>query len=183
MAIYNPPLRSYAPFYIMWVNSLQGAIDIRSRYGVTILVHEYPAKMAPKDVYTIDWKDRNGDDEYGPVSWKAISIKLKCAVFSDAEDKDAAREEIRDAVRTFREALTPSMGLWIYDDWTKYGFKGVRLEEFPEIGEGDFRVFEGLCRLIFTVTLKINDPLSRIRYRASDNKLINLDAEPSEEDE
>lgn len=182
MAIYNPPLRTYAPFYIQWVNSLQGAIDIRSRYGVTILVHEYPAKMAPKDVYTIDWKERNGDDEYGPSGWKAISLKLKCVIFSNADDKNTAREEIRDAVRTFREALSLERGFWIYDDWTKHGFKKVRLEEFQEIGEGDFRVFDGMCRLIFTVTLKVNDPISRIRYRASDNTLINLDPDPSEED-
>ena len=161
MAIYLPPLRSYAPFYIQRSED-SSAIDIRNTYGITIMVHEYPSKRKVKQPYKNDWKDRDGDDEWNNVlNYEAFTLDMKCVIFTKGSSSDLARSELKTAVWLFQEVIREGE-FKIYDDWTKYGFQKVRLEEFPQIGDGDFDEKDGHCRLIFTVTLKVNDPMTRM---------------------
>lgn len=161
MAIYLPNIRSYAPFYIQR-EADSSAIDIRSTYGVIIMIHEHPSKRKVKTPYKNDWKDRDGDDEWNNVlNYEAFTLRLKCVIFTKDSDSDAAREELKTAVWVFQESIRDGE-FKIYDDWTKYGFQKVRIEEFQEIGDGDFDEKDGHCRLIFTVTLKVNDPTTRM---------------------
>ena len=157
MSIFIPSLREYAPFYIQRATDA-AAIDIQSAYGVTIQVHEYPSKLKVKQPYKNDWKDRHGDEEYtGHLYYEAFTLNLKCVILTNEADASTSRAELRSQVRAFQAAIGQGE-FSIYDDWTKYGFRHVRLDEFPQISEGDFDNFNGHCRLIFSVILKVNDP-------------------------
>lgn len=157
MAIFIPNISDYAPFYIQRGTD-DAAINIRQAYGITIMVHEYPMKRKVKEPYKNDWKDRDGDDEWNTVlNYEAITLTLKCVLFASGSDSDDARLELKAAVKSFQSAIKYGE-FKIYDDWTKFGFQKVRIDEFPGIQEGDFDELDGRCRLIFDVILKVNDP-------------------------
>lgn len=169
MAIYIPPLKSYAPFYIQRGTDTN-AVNIRTAYGVTIMVHEYPSKRKVKDVYKNDWKDRDGDDEWNEsLNYEAFTFKARCVIFTIASGSSASRQELKTAVRAFQNAIRNGE-FKVWDDWVKFGFKRVRLDEFPEISEGDFDEKDGHCRLIFDVVFKVNDPTTEMTF--SNNKIV-----------
>lgn len=159
MSIFVPSLRDYAPFYIQRATDAS-AINIQTTYGVTILVHEYPSKRKVKQPYKNDWKDQHGDDEYTThLYYEAFTLTLKCCILTNESSSSASRAEIKAQVRAFEDAIREGE-FKIYDDWTKFGFQKVRIDEFPQIGEGDFDNLDGHCRLIFNVVLKVNDPMT-----------------------
>jgi len=169
MAIFIPNISDYAPFYIQRRGD-ETAIDIQQMYGVTIMVHEYPMRRKVKEPYKNDWKDRDGDDEWNSIlNYEAISLTLKCVLFTRASDSDQSRSELKAAVKSFQHAISGGE-FKIYDDWTKFGFQKVRIDEFPNIGEGDFDEFDGRCRLIFDVVLKVNDPTTDMTL--TDNQIV-----------
>ena len=161
MAIYIPPISDYAPFYIQRdIDS--SAVNIQTVYGVTVMVHEYPSKRKVKQPYKKDWKDQHGDDEYtAQLFYEAFTLNLKCVIFTMESDSDTARAELKAQVRNFQNAIAQGE-FKIYDDWTKYGFQKVRVDEFREIGQGDFASWNGRCRLIFNLVLKVNDPITNM---------------------
>ena len=161
MSIFIPNIADYAPFYIQR-GSDSSAIDIRQTFGITVLVHDYPMKRKVKEPYKNDWRDRDGDDEWNTVlNYEAFTLPLKCVLFTDNANADTSRAELKTAVRAFQNAIR-SGEFKIYDAWTKFGFQKVRLDEFPEIGEGDFDELDGRCRLIFDVIMKVNDPTTEM---------------------
>ena len=169
MAIYLPSIRNYAPFYIQRGTDTN-ALNIRTSYGITIMVHEYPSKRKVKTPYKNDWKDRDGDDEWTTsLNYEAFTFTTRCVIFTQAGNSSTARQELKNAVRAFQNAIKDGE-FKIWDDWTKFGFQKVRVEEFPDIGEGDFDEKDGHCRLIFSVVLKVNDPTTEMTY--SDNKIV-----------
>ena len=178
MSVYIPRIKNYAPFYIQ---SEEGgsAVDIQQAYGVTIKVHEYPIKRKVKQPYAVERHDTDGADEWTDELWlEAFSLRLSCVILSQNANSGSAREEIKNAVRQFLAALR-SGALLIYDDWTKFGFQHVRLQEIPEIREGDFTEKDGRCRLIFDVVLKVNDPTTEVTL--SNGELVVVDDEEEEE--
>lgn len=154
-----PNISNYAPFYIQRTGDA-GAINIQTTYGITVMVHEYPLMRKVKEPYKNDWKDRNGDDEWNTVlKYEAFNLTLKCVIFTLNATAATARAEMKTAVRNFQNAIMNGE-FKIWDDWTKFGFQKVRVEEFPSISEEDFDELDGHCRLIFDVVLKVNDPIT-----------------------
>ena len=163
MAIFVPPLRDYAPFYIQRTSDVS-AINIQTTYGVTILVGEYPSKRKVKEPYKNNWKDQHGDDEYTThLFYEAFKLTLKCCILTNESNSSASRSEIKKQIRNFENAIAEGE-FKIYDDWTKFGFQKVRIDEFPQIGEGDFDNLDGHCRLVFDVVLKVNDPITDMKF-------------------
>lgn len=161
MAIFVPPIKDYAPFYIQRASDA-AAIDIRTTYGVTIRAHEYPSKRKVKQPYKNDWKDQHGDDEYTDyLFYEAFTLTLECVILTNESSSSASRAEIKAQIRNFQNAIAQGK-FKIYDDWTKFGFQKVRVDEFPAINEGDFDNLYGHCRLIFKVVLKVNDPITNM---------------------
>lgn len=157
MAIYNPPLKSYAPLYIQRDDDAS-ATDIRLTYGITVLQQDFPLQLKVKQPYKNDWRDRHGDDEYmDNLYYEAISYSMKCVMFTDEANSDVARATMKEQLYEFRDFIGRG-AFRIYSDWTKMGFQNCRLEEFPEPSEDDFTEMDGHCRLIFNVKIKINDP-------------------------
>lgn len=134
------------------------------------MVHDYPSKRKVKEPYKNDWKDRDGDDEWADsLNYEAFTLSLKCVIFTKAANSSASRQELKDAVRVFQNAIKDGE-FRVWDDWTKYGFQKVRIEEFPDINEGDFDEKDGHCRLIFDVVFKVNDPTTEMTF--SNNKIV-----------
>jgi len=161
MAIFVPPLRNYAPFYIQRATDVS-AINVQTTYGVTVLVHEYPSKRKVKQPYKNDWKDQHGDDEYTThLFYEAFKLTLKCCILTNQANSSESRQEIKSQIRNFENAIAEGE-FSIYDDWTKFGFQKVRIDEFQQISDGDFDNLDGHCRLIFTMVLKVNDPVTNM---------------------
>ena len=161
MAIYIPPIGDYAPFYIQRSTD-SAAVNIQTAYGVTVLSPEYPAKRKVKEPYKNDWKDQHGDDEYTDyLFYEAFTLTFKCAIFTLEADTDTARAELKAQMRNFQNAIAQGE-FKIYDAWTKYGFQKVRISEFREISQGDFSAWNNRCRLVFTMVLKVNDPITNM---------------------
>lgn len=162
MSIFIPPLKSYAPFYIQR-NTDASAIDIQTTYGVTIKSPEYPMKRKVKQPYKNDWKDQHGDDEYCDyLFYEAIKLTFECVILTNEEDSDTSRSEIKKQIRNFQNAIAQGE-FKIYDDWTKFGFQKVRIDEFPQPGDDAFDNLDGHCRLIFKMILKVNDPITNMK--------------------
>lgn len=161
MAIYVPLLSDYAPFYIQR-DTDASAVNIQTVYGVTVMVHEYPSKRKVKEPYKNNWKDQHGDDEYTDhLFYEAFTLNLKCVILTRESDSSTSRAELKKQIRNFQNFIAQGE-FKIYDDWTKFGFQKVRVSEFREIPDGNFSNWEGRCRLIFDVVLKVNDPITNM---------------------
>lgn len=178
--IFIPRIRNYAPFYIQGMKD-SSAVDIQRAYGITVKVHEYPFKLKVKEPYKTETPDSDGSREWIERVWaQAFTLRMQCVVFSNCSDSGQSRMELKGAVKAFAEEIREGE-YYIYDDWTKFGFQHVRLQEIPEIREGDFTEKDGRCRLIFDVVLKVNDPTTEVTL--SNGELVVVDDEEEEEEE
>ena len=167
--LYVPPISDYKPFYIQFASG--AAKDILTDYKVVIKNHEYPLNYKAKEPYKNQWKDAHGDEEFigsNGLYLEAFTIKFECAMFASGASLDSAIEDLKTGVRTFQNALAGGM-FKTYDSWTGYGFQEVRLSEFPTPQQDAYKAWDETvpsstpsknhkARVIFTVTLKINDP-------------------------
>ena len=162
MSIFVPPLAAYAPFYIQ--RSLDAsAVNIQTVYGVTIKRHEYPSKRKVKQPYKNDWKDQHGDDEYCDyLFYEAFRLTYECVILTNEANSDTTRAEIKKQIRNFENFIAQGE-FRIYDDYVKFGFQKVRIDEFSQIGDDDFDNLDGHCRLIFKMVLKVNDPITNMK--------------------
>ena len=157
MAIYIPDIRDYSPFYIQR-SSDASAVNVQTAYGITIKDSGYPMNRKAKQPYNNDWKDRDGDDEWNEViSYEAFTYTFECVIFTKNANAASAREELKTAVRTFQSAI--ANGEWkFYSSWHRFGFQKVRVDDFQDPGSSGFSEMDGLCRLIFRCTVKVNVP-------------------------
>jgi len=163
--LYVPPIRGeYHPFYIQF-SGADSAVDIMSTYSVIIKTHDYPSFRKPKEPYKNDWKDENGDDEYtAQMFYEAFTFKAECVMFAKSDDESTAIGDLADGVRAFMDALSEGE-FKTYDGWTGFGFQKVRLSEFSIPGEGDYDTMDGMSRVIFNVTFKVNDPITKMKLQ------------------
>lgn len=163
MAIYIPDIRGYAPFYIQRASDAS-AIDVLSTYGIIVKDSGYPMQRKAKTPYRNNWNDRDGDDEWNTViSYEAFTYTFECAVFTRNQDSTASRQELKNAVRTFQNAIkNGEFKFW--SAWSRFGFQKVRVEEFQDPGSSGFSEMDGHCRLIFNFTVKVNDPTTDMTF-------------------
>ena len=167
-----PNITDYRPFYIQFQTGY--AQNILDAYKVVVQVHDYPSALKVKEPYKNNWKDRHGDEEYiapDGLKFEAFTIKVQCAMFSRAASTDTAISELKAGMRAFQMALSKGF-MKIYDAYTGYGFKDVRLQEFPQPNEDAYQVWNGNTRLLFSFTLKINDPVTSMKYNPANNFIV-----------
>lgn len=172
--LYVPPISDYKPFYIQFASG--DAKDIKTVYSVVIKAHDYPSAFKVKEPYKNQWHDEHGDDEYISASGlyvDAFTFKLECAMFSRNTTEALAIQDLQAGLSAFRTALLQGH-FKTYDAWTGFGFQKVRLQEFPNVDPSNYSVWEsysgsvnsgsirGCTRLIFPVTLKVNDPVTHM---------------------
>jgi len=160
--LYVPPISDYKPFYVQFGSNT--IVDLLETYQVVIKTHDYPMALKVKEPYKNDWKDEHGDEEYiasTGLYFEAFTFTLECAMFSRANSEAEAITDLNGGIRSFRTFL--AQGLFkVYDSWTGFGFKDVRLVEFPMPSEGDYSSWADGTRIIFKVVLKVNDPATHM---------------------
>lgn len=123
---------------------------------------ELPFKMANevKEPESNDWSDEDGDDEYLPeagLKMKAFDFELKLGYKGD---KKTANDKLQGLLEylTGRDGSGPRMK--IYSTYTGIGYNDVRFKSISDDAElvrddaGDI--------LIIEITLKVNDPITRV---------------------
>lgn len=166
--LYVPPISDYKSFYIQFATG--NAIDIKNTYSVVVKTHDYPSEMKVKEPYKNQWKDEHGDDEYigaAGLYAEAFTFRMECVMFANG---NTARADLEAGVTAFEQALRSGGLFKTYDAWTEYGFKDVRLSEFPKVGEKDFYKWTDGVRVIFSVVLKVNDPITHMVL--SNNQIV-----------
>lgn len=150
-------LSNYKPFYVQRAG--EAAKDTYAEWGLAIKTNPYPVFPDVKDVYSIDWKDENGDDDYVNSSAFFESIDFE-AVFYYVEERVGVSPEasynlaLRNFFNLFKEG-----DIKIYDSYTGIGLQGVRLVGYStdsykavrEKGVGEVKI-----------KMRCNDPLTRM---------------------
>ena len=160
--LYIPRISDYKPFYIQF--STGAAQDILSVYSVVVKAHDYPSEFKIKEPYKNNWHDQNGDDEYipsGGLYIEAFTFNLECAMFAKGNTEQAAIDDLNAGIRAFQTSLR-SGRFKTYDAYTGYGFKDVRLVSMQNVGSDNYRVEGKNARVIFSLTLKVNDPVTHM---------------------
>lgn len=167
--LYVPPISDYKPFYIQ--KGSETIVDlIASPYYLVVKAHDYPIAFKVKEPYKNQWKDQHGDEEYIGTSglyFEPFTFKLECALFArDSTSVDTAIHDLKKGVVDFRDFLAGGM-FKTFDSWTGFGFQDVRLESFAMPSENDYSVWNKCCRVIFSVTLKVNDPKTTMKLQTT----------------
>jgi len=170
--LYVPSISDYKPFYIQLETGF--AIDILKDYSVIVRSQDYPSSLKVKEPYKNQWKDQHGDEEYiAPegLKYDAFTYKLECAMFARNNTEALAIADLKNGMRAFQNLLSQGF-LKTYDAYTGYGFRQVRLQEFPTPEAGAFSVWNNCTRILFQVVLKVNDPATSMIYNAANNFIV-----------
>lgn len=172
MAIYVPQILGYEPFYIQRDGDTT-ATNILSSYGVIVKDSGYPMNRKAKAPYNNDWKDRDGDDEWNQrIVYEAFDYTFECAIFTRNSNGDQeARQELYAAARSFQNFIRNGE-FSFYSAYTRFGFRRARVQEFHDPGASGFSTFGDTARVIFSFTVKVNDPTTDMRYNGSNNKIV-----------
>lgn len=123
------------------------------------------------------WYDQHGDDEYIPddgLMLEAYTMKVEfgCKIMSATTDETTtpdteipAVEDVKEKVSSFLEYLRTSGMMKMYSSYTGIGRQNVRFSDVDDkaIWKSDE---DGNEFLIFSVTFKVNDPVTDITLTA-----------------
>lgn len=155
---YIYPMSNYKPFYIQTTNDTS-AHDT-TEWGLIAKTNPYVALPDPKDCYKNDWKDEDGDDEYNAqIHYKAFTFDVKFIVKTFDTQSDTAEKVMRGQLDTFFAKIKQGE-FKIYDAFNGLGRQKVRYAGYKQ---DDFRRCDNWARSIFTITFKVNDPITRMK--------------------
>lgn len=156
--IYIPDIIDYKPFYIQ-TDADSKAVNT-TEWGLIAKSNPYPILPQPKEVYKNEWLDENGDDEYNAqMFYEPIEFSVNFYVKCYSDGATTAEAVLTSQVRSFFDKIK-SGEFKVYDSYTGLGWKGVRYAGYEE---GEFRKEKDWARLIFTITFKVNDPITRMK--------------------
>lgn len=169
--INNPTISGYKPFYIQKGNN---CYDTKTQWGFIAKSNPYPALPSPKDPYKNDWKDENGDDEYTTnLYYEAFEFEVQFYIrtkdtTSGGAVTETAAETIRAKLKDFFDTVKNG-DLKVFDSYTALGRQSVRYAGYKE---EKFRSRGDSAVCIFTITFKVNDPVTLMKYDTSTSKII-----------
>lgn len=169
--INNPTISGYKPFYIQKGNN---CYDTKTQWGFIAKSNPYPALPSPKDPYKNDWKDENGDDEYTTnMYYEAFEFEVQFYIrtkdtTSGGSVTETAAETIRAKLKDFFDTVKNG-DLKVFDSYTALGRQKVRYAGYKE---EKFRSRGDSAVCIFTITFKVNDPVTLMKYDTSTSKII-----------
>lgn len=150
-------MSNYKPFYIQ--TATDTTAHDTTEWGLIAQSTPYPLLPDPKDCYKNDWKDENGDDEYNAqIYYKAFTFDVKFIVKTFASQTETAEKVLRDQIDSFF-AKIKSGEFKIYDSYKGLGRQKVRYAGYKS---ESFLKDENWVRHIFTITFKVNDPVTRV---------------------
>lgn len=176
---YIPEILNYKPFYIQ-TDADSEAIDT-TEWGLVAKANPYPLLPTPKQPYKNEWLDEDGDDEYNAqMHYEAIEFDVSFYIKTFDEQliapmsipndvqiqpnlhKFTAEGKMRTQIEAFF-AKIKNGEFMIYDSYTGIGRRGVRYAGYKEDSYKRRDSFpNGWARAVFTVTFKVNDPITRI---------------------
>lgn len=154
--VYIPEIIDYKPFYIQ-TDADSNAIDTLN-WGLVAKTNPFPAMPSPKEPYKNEWLDEHGDDEYVEKMYYE-AFEFDVTFYIKAKGDEAARDIVTQ-VNSFFDRIKQGEFL-IYDSYTGIGRRKVRYAGFKE---EEYKSGQGWTRAIFTVTFKVNDPITRVIY-------------------
>jgi hypothetical protein len=161
MAVRNPDIPNYKPFYIQKNGH---CYDTRTEWNLIAKTNPYPALPTPKEPYKNSWPDENGDDEYVTnMYYEAFTFDVQFYI------RATTVEEIRSALSYFFFSIKEGE-FEVYDATTGLGRQKVRYAGFKE--EMVPILNGGYARCIFTVTFKVNDPVTFMSYNSRTGKIV-----------
>lgn len=163
---YIPDIANYKPFYIQ-KDGESSAIDTTT-WGMVAKSNPFPLLPTPKEPYKNEWLDENGDEEYlKEIYYESFEFDVEFYVKTLGDNAEAT---MRSQIESFFSTIK-SGSFMIYDAYTGLGRKDVR---YAGYSEGEFKRktvgSDKWARAIFTITFKVNDPITRIVY--SGGKLV-----------
>ena len=141
--------------YIKQEKSGASVVETIEDFGLYCVDIPFKPAGDVKDIVSRDWKDENGVDEYIPADGLKMSAYEIDVKFGYKGDKLGANK----AISSLMSCLTAGY-VSIYDTYTGIGRQKVRLVKLNDNAElvrdddGDI--------LIFSVTLKVCDPITNI---------------------
>lgn len=159
MSLNNPTIPNYKPFYIQKGGN---CYDTKEQWGMVAKSNPFPALPTPKTPYSNNWKDENGDDEYlDSMAYQSFEFDVQFYIRTRGANSAAEiRTKMNELFQFIREGE-----LLVFDSYTSLGRKKVRYAGFKE----DSFVSRGIgsdswARCIFTITFKVNDPVTFVTY-------------------
>lgn len=168
MAVNNPPISGYKEFYISADIYLTTAKGTLADYNLIAKSNPYPILPKPKAPYKNDWLDENGDDEYlAHLYYEAFEFDVQFYIRANGSTPEV---DIRSAINAFFTGILNTGALRFYDSYTGVGYTKVRYAGFKEdlfqvTGSGNNQT----ARCIFTITFKVNDPVTRTTIETVSN--------------
>lgn len=169
-------LSDYKPFYVQRTG--EAAKDTYTEWGLVIKTNPYPIFPDVKDVYSIDWKDEDGEDDYVDTSAYFESIDFEVVfVYTSGRALTSPESLYNVSLRNFF-GLFRDGEFAIYDSYTGIGLQGVRMVGYStesykavrEKGVGEVKV-----------KLRCNDPTTRMYL--SDGYIVSYAGSWSEGDD
>lgn len=155
---YQINISGYKPFYIQ-ADTDTAAIDTLKEWGMVAKSNPYPALPTPKEPYSNNFLDENGADEYvAQLYYDSFTFDVEFFVKAYAESSKDAVTALREQMSSFFEHIRNGE-FKVYDSYTGLGRQKVRYAGYTE-NEDNFKARGDWARLIFTVTFKVNDPVT-----------------------
>lgn len=165
---YLVDIPDYKPFYIQTDNDT-AAIDTAAEWGLTAQTNPYPSLPTPKDPYSNDFYDEDGEDEYTTdMHYESFTFDVGFYVKTFDTDSTLAVDLLRSQMNGFFEHIRTGE-FKVYDSYTGLGRQKVRYAGYEE---GEFKSRKDWARLMFTVTFKVNDPITAMTYSDGQIKAI-----------
>ena len=168
---YIPTILNYKPFYIQ--NASDATAWDTTTYGMVAQSQPFPESIEVKEPYKNDWKDEHGDDEYvAAMKFKAfeytVKFYIKAYPVTTVGSEQTAIGVLNGLRSQFFAKLCPGE-FKIWDSWQEKGYQKVR---FVKSAVEDRGVTDESAWMIFSVTFKVNDPITSVTF--SDNVISAL---------
>lgn len=158
--IHIPEIVNYNPFYIQ-SNADEVAMDTRE-WGLIAKVNPYPLLPKPKTPYNNEWNDEHGDDEWNDLMfYEAFEFSVSFYIKAYDSDEGSAEQVIREKVDSFFSHIRQGE-FAVYDAYNGIGRRKVRYAGYTE---EEFKRRSNYARAIFSLTFKVNDPVTRMTLR------------------
>ena len=168
---YVPSIRNYKPFYIQTASDAT-AWDTTT-YGLVAQAQPFPAKIEVKEPYKNEWFDEHGDDEYvAAMKLKAFeyTVKFYIKAFPSTNPAKTAVGVLNGLRDQFFAKIIPGE-LKIWDSWQEKGYQKVR---FVRSDVEERKVTDTEAWMIFSVTFKVNDPVTAMTYDSTSNTITTV---------
>ncbi|CAJ0600686.1 unnamed protein product [Cylicocyclus nassatus] len=145
------------------------AEDTAQKWGMIAKSNPYPALPNPKKVYSNDWKDEHGKEEYTEqMFYDSYDFEVSFYVKAFADGAIPATAVLRNQIQSFFNAIRQGT-FRIYDSYTAIGRRNVRYLGYTE---DSFRARGNWARAIFKVKFRVDDPITLLSFNPDIEKIL-----------